>query len=96
MTAKTNTWFDQQVQKFESSRFGAMTIMMTAQSCLGSIAAMVSLKSDNYVFLAFITAFTLASNGAFISLAPAKWCVGIFFSSVFVSVLSIITLLLIG
>ncbi len=77
-----NNWFDKQARSFEENRFGAMTIMMTAQSCLGSIAAMFALKIDNYVLLAICAAVTMASNSAFIAQSPAKWCLGIFYTSV--------------
>ena len=32
----TNNWFDKQAQSFEVNRFGAMALMMTAQSCCNS------------------------------------------------------------
>jgi hypothetical protein len=89
------TWFNQQATNFEHSRFGAMTVMMTAQSCLGSIAAMMALMQDNYGVLMLITTFTTASNSAFIAQSPAKWCLGLFYSSVAVSALSILILLFI-
>ena len=88
-------WFDLQAERFETSRFGAMTIMMTAQSCLGSVAAMTALKQDHYGFLMLITAFTMASNSAFIAQSPAKWCLGLFYGSVVVSVLSILILIIV-
>jgi hypothetical protein len=86
-------WFDLQAEKFENGRFGLMTVLMTAQSCFGSIAAMLALQSDNFVFLSVITAITMASNGAFIAQAPAKWCLGIFYAAVMVNTIAIITLL---
>ena len=92
--AHTN-WFSLQAERFETSRFGAMTIMMTAQSCLGSVAAMLALKHNNYGFLMLVTAFTMASNSAFIAQSPAKWCVGLFYGSVAISVLSILILLIV-
>lgn len=78
----TNNWFDKQAQSFEVNRFGAMTLMMTAQSCWGSVAAMYALKADNIVLLAVCAAVTMASNSAFIAQSPAKWCLGIFYTSV--------------
>jgi hypothetical protein len=78
----TNNWFDKQAQSFEVNRFGAMALMMTAQSCWGSVAAMYALKADNIVLLAVCAAVTMASNSAFIAQSPAKWCLGIFYTSV--------------
>ena len=78
----TNIWFDKQAQSFEVNRFGAMALMMTAQSCWGSVAAMYALKADNIVLLVVCAAVTMASNSAFIAQSPAKWCLGIFYTSV--------------
>ena len=78
----TNNWFDKQAQSFEVNRFGAMALMMTAQSCWGSVAAIYALKADNIFLLAICAAVTMASNSAFIAQSPAKWCLGIFYTSV--------------
>ncbi|MBK6543668.1 MAG: hypothetical protein IPO47_11600 [Bacteroidetes bacterium] len=78
----TNNWFDKQAQSFEVNRFGAMALMMTAQSCWGSVAAIYALKADNIVLLVVCAAVTMASNSAFIAQSPAKWCLGIFYTSV--------------
>ena len=78
----TNHWFDKQSQSFEVNRFGAMALMMTAQSCWGSVAAIYALKADNIVLLVVCAAVTMASNSAFIAQSPAKWCLGIFYTSV--------------
>ncbi len=77
----TNNWFDKQAQSFEVNRFGAMALMMTAQSCWGSVAAIYALKADNIVLLVVCAAVTMASNSAFIAQSPAKWCLGIFYTS---------------
>ena len=78
----TNNWFDKQAQSFEVNRFGAMALLMTAQSCWGSVDAMYALKADNLVLLVVCAAVTMASNSAFIAQSPAKWCLGIFYTSV--------------
>jgi len=78
----TNNWFDKQAQSFEVNRFGAMALMMTAQSCWGSVAAIYALKADNIVLLVVCAAVTMASNSAFIAQSPAKWCLGILNTSV--------------
>ena len=78
----TNNWFDKQAQSFEVNRFGAMALMMTTQSYWGSVAAMYALKADNIVLLVVCAAVTMASNSAFIAQSPAKWCLGIFYTSV--------------
>lgn len=96
MTKELNksNWFDIQAEKFEVGRFGLMTIMLTAQSCFGSIAAMLAFQQNNFGFLMVITALTMASNGAFIAQAPAKWCLGLFYASVTINAIAILTLLI--
>lgn len=79
---KQSNWFNRQAIKFEESRFGAMTLMMIAQSCWGSVAALYTLKSHNITLLAICAAVTMALNVAFIAQIPAKWCLGIFYTSV--------------
>lgn len=80
--ALANNWVDKQAQSFEVNRFGAMALMMTAQSCWGSIAAIYALQVDNIILLAICAAVTMASNSAFIAQSPAKWCLRIFYTSV--------------
>lgn len=82
MESKKKTWYNRQAIQFEENRFGAMTFMMTFQSCLGSIAAMSSLYEQNYVLLSIVAVLTLASNAAFIAQASAKWCLNVFYTSV--------------
>jgi hypothetical protein len=84
-TALKRTWFQTNVENFEKSRFAMMTILMTAQSCLGSIAAMYSLVNTNYVLLGICAFITMASNSAFIAQASAAWCLRIFGLSVLIN-----------
>lgn len=92
MEKQTNkiSWFNNQAAKFEENRYGAMAIMLTFQSCLGSVAAMFSLKLDSYVLLAFCAMFTMGANAALIALAPPKWCLSAFYSSVIISAIIIL------
>lgn len=83
-------WFDQQAQKFDHSRFAVMAILMTAQSCMGGIAAMYSLQQNSYVLLTLISFATMASNAVFIAQSTAKWCLGIFYGAVLVNIASIL------
>lgn len=80
-STKTN-WFDRQANSFETSRFGAMAVLMTAQSCLGSVAAMFALKIDSYELLTICAVVTMASNSLFIAQSTAKWCLATFYISV--------------
>jgi hypothetical protein len=86
---------ERQKQWFEINRFGAMTLMITAQSCLGSVAVMYILKLDNVVMLATVAVVTMASNAMFIAQAEAKYCLITFYMSIIVNtVLLILALLL--
>jgi hypothetical protein len=92
---KPTNWFEKQALKFEESRFGAMTILITIQSCLGSIAAGYSFKEDALLAGTLCTAFTMMSNAAFIAQMPAKWCLSIFYAGVVVNTIIIFLIFLI-
>lgn len=87
-------WIKKQEEWFEEARFGAMTLMITFQSCLGSVAAMYALKLDNVVILATVAALTMASNAMFIAQAEAKYCLYAFYTSIVVNTLLLITTLI--
>jgi hypothetical protein len=75
-------WFQKQADLFESSRFGAMTLMMTFSSCLGSIGAMVSIMHHFYPGLVVSAILTMASNVAFIGQLSSRLCLAIFYTAV--------------
>ncbi len=75
------SWFEKQANQFDNARFGLMTVFLTAQSCWGSIAAMLSLQDDNFISLGICAVLTMASNAAFIAQGPAKWCLGLLYLS---------------
>lgn len=78
------------VVSFEEDRFAAMTILITFQSCLGSVAAYYALVNDAFVGLYVAAVVTMAANSAFIAQAPAKWCLAIFYTSVIANALVIL------
>ncbi|TXI85659.1 MAG: hypothetical protein E6Q37_05865 [Crocinitomicaceae bacterium] len=84
---KSIHWFEKQAQYFENNRFGAMALMMTAQSCWGSIVAMFALKTNSLILLSICAAVTMASNSAFIAQSPAKWSLAVFYGSLLVNLL---------
>lgn len=86
---KTN-WFDRQVLQFEESRFAAMTILLTLQSCIGSIAILFALKHEANVALSVSAALTMGANSMFIAQANGKWCLGTFYASVVINLLIIL------
>lgn len=86
----TNTWFTQKAIEFNEKRFASMTWMITVQSCLGSIAVMYILMQPNILLLSICAIITMASNAAFISQAPAKWCLSLFYSSIIINSLLLI------
>ncbi len=65
-------FIDRQAANFEENRFGAMALMITFQSCYGSIAAMYALKQDSIAILFICACVTMASNATFISQSPGK------------------------
>lgn len=87
--AKTGqiSWFSRQAIQFEAGRFAWMTILMTLQSCLGSIACMYVLQTGgDTVMLASGTAVTMASNAAMIAQSPGKACLAFFYISLLVNI----------
>jgi hypothetical protein len=84
------SWFDKQAIQFEESRFAAMTILLTAQSCIGSIAVFFSMQHEMIIQLCLSAAVTMGANSMFIAQAPAKWCLGFFYTSVVLNLLIII------
>ena|SRR6218665_2095605 len=76
------TWFERNVELFEKSRFGMMTILITLQSCLGSVAAMYSLVNTNYVLLGVCAFITMAANAAFIAQTTSAWCLRFFYACI--------------
>lgn len=89
-TKKMN-FFILQAQRFEESRFAAMAILITLQSCLASIAAMFSLQTENTVFLSLAAMTTMGSNALFIAQASAKACIIAFYLCILVNGLIILT-----
>ncbi|MCK6648442.1 MAG: hypothetical protein L6Q66_02195 [Bacteroidia bacterium] len=84
-------WFEKEVSKFENARFFWMTIYLTVQSCLGSVAVKAILENDASVFvLGLCTAVTMASNALFIAQGSAKLCLGLFYSSIILNTIFII------
>lgn len=79
-------WFNKVAEKFEETRFGWMALIITLQSCLGSIACMYILQNNaTDVQLMLCAAITMACNSIFIAQGPAKWCLTSFFISVLVN-----------
>lgn len=77
-------WFAKQTQNFEKARFGWMAILITAQSCLGSVACGFILKNDaSIVILCVCAAVTMGCNALLIALAPPKVClIGFYLSMI--------------
>lgn len=91
---KQDNLLEKQLAYFEENRFGAMTFMMTFQSCFGSIAAMFAIRMDSTIALAITAMVTMASNAMFIAQSPAKWCVGTFYLSIVVNAIVLLTALI--
>ena len=84
-------WFQKQATKFEDGRFFWMTIYLTVQSCIGSIAAGFILENNaNVLMLCSCAAITMASNALFIAQGPGKLCLSIFYSSIVLNTIFII------
>jgi hypothetical protein len=79
-------WFKNQVAKFERSRLGWMAMYITAQSALGSIACMYLLQNNaSDIMLITCAIVTMACNSVFIAQGPGKWCLPLFYISIFLN-----------
>ncbi|PKR81118.1 hypothetical protein CW751_05920 [Brumimicrobium salinarum] len=87
-------WLTKQEANFEKNRFGAMTAMLTFQSCLGSVAAMLSMQNDLWALVSVIAVITMASNAMFIAQADAKTCIITFYISVALNALATLFILI--
>ncbi len=78
--------FSRQAEAFEKARFGWMAILLTLQSCLGSIACMMILMNDaSTLLLSTCAAITMGSNAVFISQMSGRWSLGTFYLSIIVN-----------
>lgn len=90
-TAPENGWFNKQVLKFEKARFGWMTLCITIQCCLGSVACMYILQNKASDFmLVSCAAITMGCNAVFIAQGSGKWCLLSFYSSLLLNSLFIL------
>lgn len=96
-TTVKQTWLDRQVGHFEETPFAAMALIITAQSCWGSIAAAMAVSSTHVfsnVLLMFCAVSTIVTNAVCISQSPARWCIITTLISVSINALIIATLLI--
>ena len=78
-------WLTKQEATFEENRFGAMTVMLTFQSCLGSVAAMLCIGNGMWGLVSLVAVLTMSSNSMFIAQADAKYCIITFYISVVIN-----------
>lgn len=87
----TMSWFDKQAALFEKGRFGLMAILITLQSCVGSIACMYVLENNaSTVWLATCAVVTMGGNAVMIAQAGAKTCLAVLYASLLVNTLLIV------
>jgi hypothetical protein len=84
------SWFTKQADLFENGRLGLMAILITLQSCVGSIACMYILQNGaGEVPLAVCAALTMGCNAILIAQANAKLCVAALYVSLIINALLI-------
>lgn len=67
--------FKMQAVNFENARFGWMAMLITIQSCLGSVACGFILKNDaSIIMLCVCAGITMGANALLIALASPKVC----------------------
>ena len=84
--------FSAQAMAFENARYFWMSLLMTAQSCLGAVACMFILYSGGNIFaLATCAAVTMGSNAMFIGLASPRLCLGVLYLSIALNIFFILS-----
>lgn len=79
-------WFHKQEADFDRTRYGHMVLLLTFQSCLGSVACMYNLQNVDSLFLLIVSAtITMWSNAMFIAQSQAKWSLLVFYASVIIN-----------
>lgn len=68
------SFISKQEASFDKYRFGVMSLMIMTQSCLGSIAAYISVLNHNWVFVSIAVFAAMGSNAMFIAQAKARVC----------------------
>lgn len=81
-------WLEKQSLQFEKNRIGVSVLLIILQSCIGSIAA-AFYTPENMTLVTFAASVTMGSNALFISQAPAKWCMVMFYISIVVNAILI-------
>lgn len=78
-----SAWFNRQAEKFEKDRFAWMAILLTFQSCLGSVAAFYLLgEGADIITLGACAIVTMLCNAVFLAQATAKWTLAILYLSI--------------
>ncbi len=83
-------WIAKQEEAFDKYRFGAMTLMITLQSCVGGVAAYLSIIHDLWSLVGISAFLSMGSNALFIAQSKAKLCLVGFYLSMIVNTLFII------
>lgn len=82
----------------EHNRFGLLPILITAQSCLGSVAVCYIsdlAETPQLILLSLVAAVTMGANGAAIAQASMKWVVFGFILCVITSTSALVAALVI-
>lgn len=83
-------WFVKQEEAFDKYRFGAMTLMITIQSCIGGVAAYMAILHDLWSLVGIAAFLSMGSNAMFIAQAKANICIIGFYASVIINTIFII------
>lgn len=84
-------WFTKKAEAFDKGRFVWSTLLLTLQSCLGSVACMYIFKSNaGDTALSLSAIITMVANSVFLAQAPAKWCLAITYFSMLLNLVIIL------
>lgn len=81
---------ERQIEWYDTNRFGLMTVFITAQSCLGGIAAMYILQGGaSNLLLSICSMVTMGANAMMIAQASAKACLLTVYGAIMVNLVLI-------
>lgn len=79
------SWLARQEEYYAKGRIGHMSVMLTLQSCIGGISAMMSIGNDAWILVSLSAILAMASNSMFLANMKPKVCIVTFLASVIFS-----------
>lgn len=89
-------WLAKQEESYANGRIGHMVLMLTMQSCIGGISAMMSIHHGAWFWVSVTATLAMSSNAAFLANMKPKVCILTFYASVIINLAILFSWLIIG